>query len=55
MRLVVLNSDLEPNRVALCRYTLMPIDDCLHALRATIIHLTHSGFHRLFRAMGLAG
>src|SRR5262245_45952391 len=29
--------------------TLLPLDDCLYALQATIPHLTRSSLHRLFQ------
>ena len=33
--------------VALRRHTLLPLDDCLYAVQATIPHLTRSSLHRL--------
>lgn len=35
--------------VAFRRHTLLPLDDCLYALQATIPHLTRSSLHRLFQ------
>ena len=35
--------------VAVRRHTLLPHDDCLYALQATIPHLTRSSLHRLFQ------
>ena len=35
--------------MAFRRHTLLPLDDCLYALRATIPHLTRSSLHRLFQ------
>ncbi len=35
--------------VAFRRHTLLPLDDCLYALQATIPHLTQSSLHRLFQ------
>ena len=32
--------------VAFRRHTLLPLDDCLYALQATILHLTRSSLHR---------
>jgi hypothetical protein len=32
--------------VAFCPHTLLPLDDCLYALQATIPHLTRSSLHR---------
>lgn len=44
---------LTPEEEALCvafrRHTLLPLDDCLYALQATIPHLTRSSLHRLFQ------
>jgi hypothetical protein len=34
--------------VAFRRHTLLPLDDCLYALQATIPQLTRSSLHRLF-------
>src|SRR6195256_6801342 len=35
--------------VAFRKHTLLPLDDCLYALQATIPHLTRSSLHRLFQ------
>src|SRR3981189_2696039 len=35
--------------VAFRQHTLLPLDDCLYALQATIPHLTRSSLHRLFQ------
>ncbi len=35
--------------VAFRRHTLLPLDDCLYSLQATIPHLTRSSLHRLFQ------
>ncbi len=44
---------LSPEEEALCvafrKHTLLPLDDCLYALQATIPHLTRSSLHRLFQ------
>ena len=43
---------------ALCvtfrKHTLLPLDDCLYALQATIPHLTRSSLHRLFQRHGIS-
>src|SRR5918998_210094 len=36
--------------VAFRRHTLLPLDDCLYALQATIPHLTRSSLHRCLHA-----
>jgi hypothetical protein len=41
--------------VAFRRHTLLPLDDCLYALQATIPHLTRSSLHRVFSAMASHG
>ena len=45
----VLSADEETLIVAFRRHTLLPLDDCLYALQATIPHLTRSSLHRLFQ------
>lgn len=49
---------LSPGEEALCiafrKYTLLPLDDCLYALQATIPHLTRSALHRLFQRHGIS-
>src|ERR1700676_3953747 len=40
--------------VAFRRHTLLPLDDCLYALQATIPHLTRSSLHRLFQRQGVS-
>ena len=44
---------LSPEEEALCvafrKHTLLPLDDCLYSLQATIPHLTRSSLHRLFQ------
>jgi hypothetical protein len=39
--------------VAFRRHTLQPLDDCLHALRATIPYLTNSSLHRCPQRHGI--
>ena len=45
----VLSAEEEALSVAFRKYTLLPLDDCLYALQATIPHLTRSSLHRLFQ------
>ena len=44
----VLSADEETLIIAFRRHTLLPLDDCLYALQATIPRLTRSSLHRLF-------
>ena len=48
-RSTVLSAEQEALCVAFRKHTLLPLDDCLYALRASIPHLTRSSLHRLFR------
>jgi transposase-like protein len=43
----VLSAEEEALAVAFRKHTLLPLDDCLYALQATIPHLTRSSLHRL--------
>jgi transposase InsO family protein len=45
----VLSKEEEALAVAFRRHTLLPLDDCLYALQATIPHLTRSSLHRCFQ------
>ena len=45
----VLSSKEEAIIVAFRKHTLLPLDDCLYALRATIPHLTRSSLHRCLK------
>src|SRR3546814_10327158 len=36
------------------KHTLLPLDDCLYALQATIPHLTRSSLHRCFQRHGIS-
>jgi len=45
----VLTADEETLILAFRRHTLLPLDDCLYALQATIPHLRRSSLHRLFQ------
>ena len=40
--------------VAFRRHTLLPLDDCLYALQATISHLTRSSLHRCLQRHGIS-
>ncbi|GAL96880.1 transposase [Acetobacter tropicalis NRIC 0312] len=40
--------------VAFRRHTLLPLDDCLYALQATIPHLTRSALHRCLQRHGIS-
>lgn len=40
--------------VAFRRHTLLPLDDCLHALQPTIPHLTRSALHRCLQRDGIS-
>ena len=48
-RSTVLSAEEEALIVAFRKHTLLPLDDCLYALQATIPHLTRSSLHRLFQ------
>lgn len=45
----VLSPEEEAACVAFRKHTLLPLDDCLYALQASIPHLTRSSLHRLFQ------
>ena len=40
--------------VAFRKHTLLPLDDCLYALQATIPHLTRSSLHRCYQRHGIS-
>lgn len=40
---------VEEEAITFRRHTLLPLDDCLYALQATIPHLTRSSLHRCFQ------
>jgi hypothetical protein len=40
--------------VAFRRHTLLPLDDCLHTLQATIPQLTRSSLHRCLQRHGIS-
>ena len=48
-RSTVLSAEEEALAIAFRKHTLLPLDDCLYALQATIPHLTRSSLHRLFQ------
>ena len=48
-RSTVLSREEEALVVAFRRHTLLPLDDCLYALQATILRLTRSSLHRCFQ------
>src|SRR5215204_255049 len=53
-RSTVLTPEEEAVCVAFRRHTLLPLEDCLYALQATIPHLTRSSLHRLFQRHGIS-
>jgi transposase InsO family protein len=50
----VLSLDEEALVVAFRKHTLLPLDDCLYALQATIPHLTRSSLHRCLQRHGIS-
>jgi transposase len=52
-RSTVLSIEEEAIVVAFRRHTLLPLDDCLYALQATIPHLTRSSLHRCLQRHGI--
>src|SRR5690242_356115 len=53
-RSTVLSRAEEAIVVAFRRHTLLPLDDCLYALQATIPHLTRSSLHRCLKRHGIS-
>lgn len=53
-RSTVLSPEEEAACIALRKHTLLPLDDCLYALQATIPSLTRSSLHRLFQRHGIS-
>jgi len=53
-RSTVLSPEEEAVIVAFRKHTLLPLDDCLYALQATIPHLTRSSLHRLLVRHGIS-
>jgi transposase InsO family protein len=52
-RSTVLSIEEEAIAVAFRKHTLLPLDDCLYALQATIPHLTRSSLHRCYQRHGI--
>ena len=52
-RSTVLSVEEEAAAVAFRKLTLLPLDDCLYALQATIPHLTRSSLHRCYQRHGI--
>jgi transposase InsO family protein len=50
----VLSIEEEAVIVAFRRHTLLPLDDCLYSLQATIPHLTRSSLHRCLHRHGIS-
>ncbi len=53
-RSTVLNREEEALIVAFRKHTLLPLDDCLYALQATVPHLTRSSLHRCLKRHGIS-
>jgi len=53
-RSTVLSPEDEAIVVAFRRHTLLPLDDCLYALQATLPHLTRSNLHRCLQRHGIS-
>ena len=53
-RSTVLSAEDEAIAVAFRKHTLLPLDDCLYALQATIPHLTRSSLHRCLKRHGIS-
>jgi len=53
-RSTVLSPEDEAVVVAFRRHTLLPLDDCLYALQATIPHRTRSSLHRCLQRHGIS-
>jgi len=54
VRSSVLSQDEEAIAVAFRKHTLLPLDDCLYVLQATIPHLTRSSLHRCYQRHGIS-
>ena len=50
----LLSTEEEAIAVAFRKHTLLPLDDCLYALQATIPHLTRSSLHRCYQRHGIS-
>jgi len=53
-RSTVLTPEEEAMCVALRKHTLLPLDDCLYTLQATIPHLSRSALHRCYQRHGIS-
>ena len=53
-RSTVLSSEEEAIIIAFRKHTLLPLDDCIYALQATIPRLTRSSLHRYFKRHGMS-
>jgi transposase-like protein len=53
-RSTVLSIEEEAIAVAFRKHTLLPLDDCLYALQATIPRLTRSSLHRCYQRHGIS-
>jgi transposase-like protein len=53
-RSTVLSTEEEAIVIAFRKYTRLPLDDCLYALQATILHLTRSSLHRCLQRHGIS-
>ena len=53
-RSTTLSEEQEAIVVAFRKHTLLPLDDCLYALQATIPQLTRSAMHRCFQRHGIS-
>jgi len=53
-RSTVLTAEEEAMVVAFRKHTLLPLDDCLYALQATIPQLTRSSLHRCLQRHGIS-
>ena len=54
VRSTVLSVEEEAAVVAFRKHTLLPLDDCLYALQASIPHLTRSSLHRCLQRHGIS-
>jgi len=50
----IMSREEEALCIAFRKHTLLPLDDCLYALQASIPHLTRSSLHRLFQRHGIS-
>jgi hypothetical protein len=54
IRSTVLNQQEEAIIIAFRKHSLLPLDDCLYTLQATIPHLTRSSLHRCLQRHGIS-